>query len=778
MTTPEIADLAKDSEGGPQTFPPGAIGALCFVACVALAVFTLGWTQFSINTAIYRAGFLGAVLSLLFLLTPSRAEGPARTGTLIEHAITAAVAIALLAFATIEGKLSERSLTALLLVGLTVLGFVLSPVSAAYPRLGKWRAPEWLFAALAVACTVYLAVEIEHYKTRPTKPTADELALGAILIVLVLEGARRAVGWILPFIALLFLAYAWFGASMPEPFDHRGFSLNRIIGQNYLTLEGIFSTPLDVAATFIVLFTIYGAVLERGGAGNFFIDWAFALFGRKPSRSAPGRAVVASGFLLGTVSGSGVATTVTVASIAWPMLRRSGYPPHVAGGLLSAAGIGATLSPPTLGAAAFIIAEYLKVDYLQVLIYAAIPTLLYYMSCWLMTEADARRYDIKPVKTSDASLWHLTWTQGYHFLSLAAIAVALAWGFTSFMAVFWSIAVAFALSMIRPESRLVTPLALAVGALVALGVALLAQTALPRALGLDHLIDARISVAVFWGIAAATLFSAAQSLGRIRNTAPCAESLRMVEALGSGARSVLGVAATCACAGIIVSVVNLTGLGLTISGMIVTLGGGERLAVILLAAVAMWLLGAAVPVTASYIIAAVMLVPALTSVGVPEAAAHMFMFYYAVLADVSPPTALAPFAAAAITRAAPFPTMMQAWKYTLPAFLVPIMFCLTPQGIGLLSLDATGATASSMAAWGEVALQAGLAGLALAGLTIALTGYAFGRAATPIRLLALAGGLALLWNASAVFAATGTVLVALAVGMQLARRGRPDYAPT
>jgi TRAP-type uncharacterized transport system fused permease subunit len=163
------------------------------------------------------------------------------------------------------------------------------------------------------------------------------------------------------------------------------------------------------------------------------------------------------------VSGSGVATTVTVSSLAWPMLKRSGYPPNVAGGLLSAAGIGATLSPPTLGAAAFIIAEYLDVEYLTILVYATIPTLLYYLSCWLMTEADARRLGVAPVKTSDASLWALTLREGYHFLSLGAIAVFLILGFTSFLAVFWSIAIAFLLSMIRPESRLVTLPAFAVG---------------------------------------------------------------------------------------------------------------------------------------------------------------------------------------------------------------------------------------------------------------------------------------------------------------------------
>jgi TRAP-type uncharacterized transport system fused permease subunit len=218
----------------------------------------------------------------------------------------------------------------------------------------------------------------------------------------------------------------------------------------------------------------------------------------------------------------------------------------------------------------------------------------------------------------------------------------------------------------------------------------------------------------------------------------------MIEALTDGSRSVLGIAATCACAGLIVSVVNLTGLGLTISSLIVALGGGERLLVIVLAAIAMWILGTAVPVTASYIIAAVMLVPALTKVGVPEPAAHMFMFYYAVLADVSPPTALAPFAASAITGGKPFHTMVQAWKYTLPAFLVPFMFCLTPEGLRLLMVTPEGRWPETVADWAGILLTTGTSCLALAGLCVGATGYALRPANALERVLATLGGLALL----------------------------------
>lgn len=672
-------------------------GALAF----ALAALALYWTQYSIGTTTYRAAFLGLVLTLAFILHPTWLKSQHRDRVWIV---------------------------------------------------------DWLLVAIGVAALVYLATHIEAVKTRATRPLEIEVWLGGGLILCILEATRRTTGLALPLITVAFLGYALAGPYMPEPLDHRGYSIARIVGQNYLTLEGIFSTPLDVAATFIVLFTIYGAVLAKSGAGTFFIEWAFALFGKRASAAAPGRATVASGFLLGTVSGSGVATTVTLATLAWPMLKRSGYPANVAGGLLSAAGIGALLSPPTLGAAAFIIAEYLQVTYLDVLVMAAIPTLLYYLSCWLMVEADARRLGVRPVKTSDATVWALTKAHGYHFISLGAIAVLLATGMSAFMAVFWSIAIAFGLSLIRADTRL----AVLPGAAAGLAVACVA-----------YLFDARLSEVVFLGLCAATVFSVAIWVGaRREGQAADPAALRMVEALIDGARSVVGVAATCACAGIVVSVITLTGLGLNVSGLIVDFGGGNLFLTIVLAALAMWLLGTAVPVTASYIIAAVMLVPALRDVGVPEAAAHMFLFYYAVLADVSPPTALAPFAAAAVTRGEPFATMMQAWKYCLPAFLVPFMFCLSPEGVGLLL----------QGEWAQIAWTLLTACIAVAALAAALGGWILREANLSERVVAAAAGLALFY-ADPWFDAAGLALAAAAVGAHVVRikgwaPGPPDREET
>lgn len=689
----KLGQLAIDSESGRTRRLSGWQSWLAAGLCAGLSLYALYWTQFAINTSIYRATFVGIVLAAAFLIFPLFPKGEGRHVRIID----------------------------------------------------------WILIALAVASITYLTTNLEATKMRATAPLAIEVWLGGILILLVLEATRRATGWALPLIAIGFLVYAYFGRYMPEPFNHRGFSISRIVGQNYLTLEGLFSTPTDVAATFIIIFSLYGAVLDRGGAGRFFIDWAFALFGKKPAPAAPGRAVVASGFLLGTVSGSGVATTVTLASLAWPMLKRSGYNPATAGGLTAAAGIGATLSPPTLGAAAFIIAEYLDISYLDVLVMATIPTVLYYLCCWLMVEADARRLGVKPVKTSDQSLWRLTVSQGYHFLSLAAIAVLLIYGLSAFMAVFWSIVVAVVLSLIRPEQRLLTLPGAVAAALLAL---------------LLYLTGMRLSVAVFLGLIAGGIVSIALHYwDKRQGKAPDAATERLIAALVEGGKGCVGIAATCATAGVIVSIINLTGLGLKLSGQIVELGGGSLAVTILLAAFAMWILGTAIPVTASYIIAAVILVPALVSLDVPAPAAHMFMFYYAVLADVSPPTALAPFAASAICGGSPFRTMMQAWKYTLPAFVVPVMFTLSPDGMGLLLSGS----------FTQIVMITLTSAMALSGFAIGAAGWIAGPAHASERLAAVAGGIALMVP-DARWQIAGAVVIAAVATFHVWRYRRPSTA--
>ena len=602
------------SDEAPARQLGGFAGRLATALCVGLSLYALYWVLFIVQPQIYRVSFLLIALVLTFLLYPLR-------------------------------RASAR--------GVSIL--------------------DWCLIAASITALSWPLIDFGTFIYRATEPTPVDLVFGAMTIVLVLEATRRSVGVFLPVTAALFLAYAYMGPYLDRLglalFAHRGYEPDRLIGTLYMTLEGIFGVPLDVAATYIVLFTIYGAVLEYSGAGAFFINWAMAAMGRSRSGAGPGRTVTLAGFLLGTVSGSGVATTVMLGSVSWPLLKRAGYTPETGGAILSAAGIGALLSPPTLGAAAFLIAEFLQISYLQVLVMASIPTLLYYLSIFLMIEADSRRIGTRPALIESGALWPLTKRYWYHFSSLVAIAVLMVTGMSAFRSVFWATVLAFALSFVRRESALTPP--------------------------------------------------------------------RLLLAFRSGGAGVLGVAATTATAGIIVGVVTLTGLGLKIAGIIVALAGGHLFLTVAYSAVAVWLLGLAVPVTASYIIAAVMVAPALVQAGVPQVAAHMFIFYYAVLSEVSPPTALSPFAAAAITGGNPFRTMMLTWKYTMPAFLVPFAFTLTREGMGVL-LQAPAAdvlAASFTAALGVGALAAGFGGWILR------------PAAPPERMALVAAGLLLFYAA-------------------------------
>ncbi len=409
-----------------------------------------------------------------------------------------------------------------------------------FGRAKRPTAADYVVAVLALLAIGY-AVFTPDLVRRAARPETLDILFGVASILLVLEATRRTTGWALPGICLAFLFYAYFGGLLPDwtQIGHKGYGIDRIVGQSYMGLEGIFGVPLDVAATYIVLFAIYGAVLELSGAARFFVEISFAAFGR--SRTGPGRTSALAGFLLGTVSGSGVATTVTLGSVAWPLLRKAGYPKDQGGRIMAASGIGAILSPPTLGAAAFIIAEILEVSYLQVLVYALIPSILYYVGILMAIEADARRHAVHGLDIETPGVLRLLVRWGYHFSSLFLIVILLAVGFSAFRSVLIATVVAFALSFLDRRDWMG-----------------------PRQI---------------W------------------------------EALVAGARGVLPIAATTAAAGIIVAVVSLTGLGLKLAGLIVDLAGGSLALTAVLSAVAVLILGLAVPVTASFIIAAAVVAP-------------------------------------------------------------------------------------------------------------------------------------------------------------------------
>jgi len=553
-----------------------------------------------------------------------------------------------------------------------LLVFLLFPIAKRYRNRLMWW--DVVCAAAGVATIVYLLAGGDDFWDRNTTPDPADVWFGAVFLLLVLEACRRTSGWIITFVVGCFLAYGFAGPWLPGQWAHRGYDIASLSGFMYQTLEGIFGTAVDVSSSLIILFTIYGAFLQQSGAGKFFLDFSFAAMGGK--HAGAGRTVVLSSFLLGGPSGSGVATTVTIGSVAWPMLARSGYGQEAAGGLLAAGGLGAIISPPVLGAAAFLIAEFLKIGYLDVILMATIPTALYYISLFLMVELDVRKFGMREVSIQGTeSVGALTRRYWFHFVSLIAIIVFLVLGFSPLLSVFWATVVTFVVSFLDRASAMV-----------------------PR---------------------------------------------RLVTALKDGSLQVLNVAATCAAAGIIVGVVAKTGLGLKFSAIVIDYAGGSLFLTAIYTALIVWIVGLAVPVTASYIICAVIAAPALIKLGVPDFAAHMFIFYYAVLSEVSPPTALSPFAAAAITGGNPYKTTLQAWKYTLPAFVVPFVFVLDPAGVGLLL------KAPPSGSWVQVAWIAITACIGIAALATGSQGWLVRRCGPLERAILIVCGLALVYPAPA-----------------------------
>jgi TRAP transporter 4TM/12TM fusion protein len=362
------------------------------------------------------------------------------------------------------------------------------------------------------------------------------------------------------------------------------------------------------------------------------------------------------------------------------MLAKAGFEKNAAGGLLAAGGLGAIISPPVLGAAAFLIAEFLKISYLDVIWMATIPTCLYYLSLVFMVELDALRFGAHEVVFKpEMTVWEMTRRYGFHFVSLIAVILFMVIGYSPMLSVFYSILLAFTMSALTPETSL-GPRRLLIPILV-IGFAATALFTIP-AIGKSTFateFESYLALVILVVIGVVAFLGLTQRGQRL-----VPESKKLTAAMADGSIGVLSAATTCAAAGIIVGIVTLTGLGLKFSSIVIDFAGGSLLLTAIYTSLVVWIIGLAVPVTASYIICAVIAAPALTKLGVPDFAAHMFIFYYAVLSEVSPPTALSPFAAAAITRGDPYITTIQAWKYTLPAFLVPFVFVLDPQGVGLL----------------------------------------------------------------------------------------------
>jgi len=506
------------------------------------------------------------------------------------------------------------------------LAFIYALAFLAYPfskKSGAWSFRlDLLLALLGVACVVYALTDLDQFIRRSTLPDPLDVFFGIAAILLLLELSRRVVDNTFTLVVAGFLIYVYFGRYFPGVLSHRGYEIDRIIGHMTMTLEGIYGVPLSVSVSFVLLFVVYGTFMDTAGAGNFWLDLSLATMGR--TSASAGRGAIITTALLGGPQASGVATTISVTPIMWPILQKAGYSPNMAAGLIAAGGIGAVISPPLMGAAAFLIMQFLNVPFWDVVVMVFVPTLLYYLGTFFMVEMEARKYGFAPPEAEAKTVAKVMLTKGYHLISLAVLVALL---------VVWNKSPEYA----------------AIGALIT------------------------------------TVLTSFLSKDRNEWLTP----KKIVEAAIEGAKNVLPVAVLLAAAGLIVGTFTLTGLGLKISSIIMSVSGGSRIIAILLALVASMIIGLSLPITATYIMTVVMVAPALVKVGIPAHVAHLLAFYFAVLSEVSPPVGLSPSAAAAVTGGNPFRAMMHAWKYSLPAFLVPFFFSATAVGASLLILEAT-----------------------------------------------------------------------------------------
>lgn len=576
-------------------------------------------------------------------------------GTIGTIAMLIAIAMSLFQFYTAGfGTLLSAKQRALHIMFAFTIGFLFYPAREKSPK-DRTTILDFVFIILVVIVFGYLFVFNKEIALKAGQANTVDLLFGSLAILLTLEVTRRVVGPELPIVAIVFLSYAYFGPHLPGLLAHRGYSIERIISHMYLGLEGVLGIPLGVSATFVFMFILFGAVLDKTGVGKFFIDLAFALTGH--TRSGPAMtAVVASGFM-GSISGSSVANTVTTGAFTIPLMKKTGYKPYFAGAVEAAASTGGQIMPPVMGAAAFIMAEFTGIPYVKIIIAAAIPALLYYFAVGVMVHLEACKLGIKGLsKDKLPKVGKLLLKNGYLLIPLFVIVYFLIAGYTplgsAFRAIVISIFIAAAVSLIKKD----------------------------------------------------------KSFG----------FMDLVGAFESGAKGAVGVACACACAGMIVGVVTLTGLGLRIAEIIVTLAQGKLLLTLFFTMIASLILGMGLPTTAKYIVLATMAVPALLKLKVNLMAAHLFILYFGVIADITPPVALAAYAGAGIAGANSMKTGFQAVKLALAGFIVPYIFAMDPTLI--MVKEVTGSTVTFLPLYNAipVMLSAALGIVCLAG---AVEGY-------------------------------------------------------
>lgn len=522
-----------------------------------------------------------------------------------------------------HGTLLAMKQRSLHLIFAFTLGFALYPGFKKSSK-DKIDITDWILMILSIGVWGYIFFNVEAIALKGGQMSTTDMVLGVLAVLLTLEVTRRVVGPELPIVTIVFLLFAYFGRHLPGVFAHRGFNVTRIVSHMYMTTEGIMGTPLGVSSTFVFMFILFGSFLDKTGVGEFFIDFAYALTGS--TRSGPAMTSVLSSGLMGSISGSSVANTVTTGAFTIPLMKSVGYKPHYAGAVEATASTGGQIMPPVMGAAAFIMADFTGFPYISIVKAAIIPAVLYYIAVGTMVHLEACKLGLKGMpRESLPKVSNILRKQGYLTLPLIAIIFMLVKQYPPTMAALTGIVigviVAFVASLIKKDNS----------------------------------------------------FTPKDILG----------------AMEAGAKGAVGVACACACAGMIVGVVTLTGFGLKIAEVIVLIAKGKLIPTLLLTMVSSIILGMGLPTTAKYIVLATMAVPAITKLGVNLMSAHLFILYFGVVADVTPPVALAAYAGAGIAGANSMKTGFQAFKLAIGAFIIPYIFVINPHLIMVDSVVGT-----------------------------------------------------------------------------------------
>lgn len=545
-------------------------------------------------------------------------------------------------------------------------GFLL--IFLLYPARKSWSRTSMhpldvLFALVGAASALYIVVNYQELVFRAGMNNETDFIVGVVGTLMVFEAARRVVGWPMITVAFVFIAYAFFGPYIPGIMAHRGVQVQELLDHLFFTTEGIFGTPMGVSSTFIYLFILFGSYLEATGLGKFFIDLANAVAGW--AAGGPAKVAVLSSGLMGTVSGSSVGNVAGTGAFTIPMMKKLGYRPAFAGAVEAAASTGGQLMPPVMGAAAFLMAEFVGVPYFDVVKAAVIPALLYYIGVWLGVHYEAKKYGLKGTPREELPKFGpLFMEKGHLAIPLAVIVYLLVSGYTPMRAALAAIALSIICACLRKSTRI----------------------------GLKEIVNGLID----------------------------------------GSKGVLGVLIACATAGIIIGVVTKTGVGLKVATALLDLSGGQLLPAMFFTMVTSLILGMGVPTTANYVITSTIAAPALVQMDVPVLAAHMFAFYFGIVADVTPPVALAAYAGAGIAGANPMRCGVIAAKLAIAAFIVPYIFVLAPE---LLMINATTLT---------IVYSALTAIIGMWGVSMAMIGFCQNALNSLQRVLFMAGGICMI----------------------------------